>query len=94
MMNLFSNLKVYGGKWSVKSTRKFTNGEVALVDKAQVVDSQYGSSVCFFMKNGTTTYVPLSNDSKAQVGDVIQLSEAEIVTLEKQGEADIQRIKA
>lgn len=94
MMNLFSNLKVYGGKWSVKSTRKFTTEEVALVDKAQVVDSQYGSSVCFFMKNGTTTYVPLSNDSKAQVGDVIQLSDAEIVTLEKQGEADIQRIKA
>ena len=93
-MILFSNLKVYGGKWSVKSTRGFSNEEINLVDKAQVVDSQYGCSVCFFMKNGTTTYVPLSNDSKAQVGDIIQLSDAEIVTLEKQGEADIKRIKA
>ena len=92
-MNLFSNLKVYGGKWSEKSARKFTQEELALVDKAQVVDSQYGSSCCFFMKNGTTMYVPMSQDAKSGVGDMVDLSSAEIVTLEKQGEKDIQRIR-
>jgi len=92
-MNLFSNLKVYGGKWSEKSSRKFSADELALVDKAQVVESQYGSSCCFFMKNGTTMYVPMSQDAKSEVGDMVDLSSAEIVTLEKQGEKDIQRIR-
>ena len=93
-MNLFSGLKVYGGKWSIKSTRRFSQEELSQVTKAMVVDSQYGSSCCFFMANGTTMYVPMSNDSKSEVGDIINLSEAEIVTLEKQGELDIQRIRS
>ena len=92
-MNLFSNLKVYGGKWSEKSFRKFSQEELALVDKAQVVESEYGSSCCFFMKNGTTMYVPMSQDAKSGVGDMVDLSSAKIVTLEKQGEKDIQRIR-
>ena len=92
-LNLFSDLKVYGGKWSVKSVRNFNDEEKALVDKAMVVDSEYGSSVCFFMKNGTTTYVPLDRDAVSQVGDIIDMNTAEIVTLEKQGEKDIQRIR-
>lgn len=92
-MNLFSNLKVYGGKWSEKASRKFTEEELALVTKAKVVDSQYGNSCCFFMANGTTMFVPMSNDAKSEVGDIIDLKEAEIVTLEKAGEKDIQRIR-
>jgi hypothetical protein len=92
-MNLFSNLKVYGGKWAEKSSRKFTADELALVTKAQVVESQYGNSCCFFMANGTTMYVPMSNDSKSGVGDILNLEEAEIVTLEKIGENPIQRIR-
>lgn len=92
-MNLFSNLRVYGGKWAEKSSRKFSQEELALVTKAQVVESQYGNSCCFFMANGTTMYVPMSNDAKSEVGDIIDLKEAEIVTLEKAGEKDIQRIR-
>lgn len=92
-MNLFSSLRVYGGKWAVKAVRKFTNEELALVMKARVVGSQYGNSACFFMRNGSTMYVPMSSDAKSDVGDIIKLEEAEIVTLEKAGEADIQRIR-
>ena len=92
-MNLFSGLRVYGGKWAEKASRKFTQDELALVIKAQVVESQYGNSCCFFMANGTTMYVPMSTDAKSGVGDIINLNEAEIVTLEKVGEKDIQRIR-
>ena len=92
-MNLFSSLRVYGGKWAEKASRKFTPDELALVTKAKVVESQYGNSCCFFMANGTTMYVPMSTDSKSGVGDIINLNEAEIVTLEKAGEKDIQRIR-
>ena len=92
-MNLFSGLRVYGGRWAEKSSRKFTQDELALVTKAQVVESQYGNSCCFFMKNGTTMYVPMSTDAKSRAGDMVDLHFAEIVTLEKQGEKDIQRIR-
>lgn len=92
-MNLFSNLKVYGGKWSVTSSRKFTDEEKSMVTKAQVVESQYGNSCCFFMANGTTMFVPMANDAKSGVGDIIDLENAEVVTLEKFGERDIQRIR-
>ena len=80
-------------QWQVKSTRHFTKEELDLVDKAMVVESQYGSSCCFFMKNGTTMYVPMNKDSKSKAGDYINLYEAEIVTLSKEGEYDIQRIR-
>lgn len=92
-MNLFSNLRVYGGKWSVKASRKFSEEEKKMVTKAQVVESQYGNSCCFFMSNGTTMFVPMANDAKSNVGDMIDMSTAEVLTLEKQGEADIQRIR-
>lgn len=92
-MNLFSSLKVYGGKWAQKSSRKFSAEEKAVVSKAQVVESQYGNSCCFFMTNGTTMFVPMSTDSKSGVGDFINLDEAEIITLEKSGEKDIERIR-
>ena len=92
-MNLFSGLRVYGGKWAEKASRKFTQDELALVTKAQVVESQYGNSCCFFMANGTTMYVPMSTDAKSGVGDIINLNEAEIVTLEKAGEKGIQIIR-
>ena len=92
-MNLFSSLRVYGGRWAEKASRKFTQDELALVTKAQVVESRYGNSCCFFMANGTTMYVPMSTDSKSGVGDIINLNEAEIVTLGKVGEKDIQRIR-
>lgn len=80
-------------QWQVKSTRHFTKEELDLVEKAMVVESEYGNSCCFFMKNGTQIYVPMSKDSKSKVGDYINLYETEIVTLSKDGKKDIQRIK-
>ena len=91
-MNIFSALKVYAGKWQVKSTQKFFAEEIALVDRAEVVDSQYGQSVCFFMKSGGMTYIPLDQNSSMATGDTVDLSQASIITLSKQGEADIYRV--
>ena len=93
-MNIFSALRVYAGKWNVKETRDFTQEEINEIDTASVVDSQYGMSVCFFMKSGGQTYIPLSNDSNKSVGDTIDLKAAKLLTLGRQGEADIFRVKA
>lgn len=93
-MNIFSALRVYAGKWNVKESRNFTQEEINEIDTTSVVDSQYGMSVCFFMKSGGQTYIPLSNDSSKSVGDTIDLKTAKLLTLGRQGEADIFRVKA
>lgn len=92
-MNIFSALRVYAGKWNEKEVKSFTSEEVALVDKAEVVESQYGLSVCFFMKAGGQSYIPLDQNSSAAIGDTIDLTKAQVVTLQKQGENDIYRVR-
>ena len=92
-MNIFSALRVYAGKWSEKKVESFKAEEIALVDKAEVVESQYGLSVCFFMKAGGQSYIPLDQNSSAAIGDTIDLTKAQVITLCKQGENDIFRVR-
>jgi hypothetical protein len=91
-MNIFSTLKTYAGKWSVKSERAFDAEEINAVKQAVVVPSQFGNSVMFTMIAGGQTYIPLSNDATVGVGEVIDLSKAQILTLSKDGESDIVRV--
>lgn len=93
-MNIFAGLQVYGSKWNVTGERTFDAEEIAAVQKAEVVASEYGNSVCFFMKGGGQTYIPLSNQSSLGVGDTVDLAKAKILTLHRDGNADITRIDA
>lgn len=94
MSNIFASLRTYAGKWAEKSRRAFSAEEVAAVSNAVVVNSNYGLSVCFMMKSGGQTFIPLSNTSSKGVGETVDLGAATLVTLEKQGEADIVRVEA
>ena len=91
-MNIFANLQVYAGKWSVKSTRAFAPEEISAVSSAVVVPSQYGNSVMFTMIGGGQTYIPLAQDATVGVGEIIDLSKASLLTLSKDGESDILRV--
>lgn len=93
-MNIFSSLQVYAGKWMLKSSRAFSQEEQNAVSSATVVASQYGNSVCFMMKSGGQTFIPLDQSSSLGVGENVDLSKAELITLGKQGENDIFRVKA
>ena len=93
-MNIFSALKVYAGKWQVSNKRAFSDEEVNAVDTAKVVPSKYGLSVCFMMKDGGMTYIPLDQNSSLSEGDVINLKSAELITLHRDGDDDIYRVKA
>ena len=93
MSSIFDAVKLYNTECEEVNSRKFTPEECAAVQGVSVVASQYGKSACFLMTNGTTMYVPMSNDAKSDIGDIINLNVAEIVTLEKSGEKDIQRIR-
>ena len=91
-MNIFDNLTVYAGKWSVKSSRAFDAEEISAVKQAVVVPSQYGNSVMFTMIGGGQTYIPLAQDATVGVGEIIDLSKARLLTLGKDGESDILRV--
>ena len=85
---------MYAGKWAVKESRSFSQDEINAVQSATVVDSQYGSSVCFFMKSGGQTYIPLSNQSTLGVGDSVDLNKAKLLKLHRDGSEDIMRVEA
>ena len=93
-MNIFSSLRVYAGKWAVKASRSFSQDEIDAVDHATIVNSQYGNSVCFFMKSGGQTFIPLSTNSALGLGDEVDLSKAQLLTLQRPGDADIYRVEA
>lgn len=92
IMNIFSILPIYAGKWSVKETRAFSEEEKSIVAQAVVVPSQYGASVQFTMKGGGLTYIPLDQNSQVAEGELVDLSKAKLVTLSKSGETDIYRV--
>lgn len=92
-MNIFASLQWYPGKWQESNVRHFDPEEIAAVEVAKVVESQFGLSVCFFMKAGGTTYIPLDQNASLNVGDVVDLNTAKLVTLSRQGEEDIKRVR-
>lgn len=79
--------------WIVTNSRLFTPEEIAAVDRAEVVASQYGNSVCFFMKGGGQRYIPLSEQSKLEVGNELDLKTARLITLSRKGNSDIYRVE-
>lgn len=91
-MNIFNGLQVYAGKWAEKSRRNFSAEEINAVDSNVVVSSNYGLSVCFFMKSGGQTFIPLSTDATVGLGESVDLQKASLITLSKQGESDIIRV--
>ena len=93
MNNIFSSLRVYAGKWMLKSSRAFSQEEQNAVSSATVVPSEFGNSVCFMMKSGGQTFIPLDQKSSLGVGESVDLSKAELITLGKDGEADIYRVR-
>ena len=91
-MNIFLKVKMYATKWQETECRNFTNEEINAVEHAEVVASQYGNSVCFFMVGGGQCYIPLDRDSTLGVGESVDLHAAKLKTLSKSGEDDIMRV--
>lgn len=93
-MNIFAKVKLYASKWKQTGRRPFSPDEIAAVERTEVVASQYGNSVCFFMKQGGMAYIPLSKESTLGIGESIDMNNAKLLTLSKQGEDDILRVEA
>ena len=78
--------------WNIKGIRTFKSEEKAIVKRAEVVPSKNGNSVCFFMTSGSTTYIPLHEDSSLTPGDCVDLDTALLVTLSRQGDGEVFRV--
>ena len=93
-MSVFASLFAYAGKYEPKNEIVLTNEEIAEVKSAKIVESEYGLSVCFFMKAGCQKYIPVSRDYEDQVsiGDAVDLTKIKILTLSKEGAKDIKRV--
>ena len=93
-MNVFQVLRRYATKWQEKEVRNFSGEEIRDILSAEVVDSQYGYSVCFMMRTGGKTYIPLDESSTLSTGAKVDVHTALLVTLTKEGEDDIYRVRA
>ena len=90
--NLRDKLVEQGRGWRIKETRPFSPDEIAAVERAEVVNTQYGRSVCFHMKRGEDVLIPLSNMSTLNPGDVVDVTKAKFLTLHRDGDEDIIRV--
>lgn len=94
MENVFGSLQVYGEAWQVTSRRKFNSDEIAAIRKNEVVPSQFGKSVCFFLVSGGSTFIPMSNHGKQpEAGESIDMTKCELLTLERSGDDPIVRVE-
>jgi hypothetical protein len=79
-------------QWQIKGVRSFNLEERLAINRAEVVASQYGSSVCFFMNAGGQTYISLDDNSELCVGDEVNINTAKLITLCRKGKDDILRV--
>lgn len=96
MENVFGNggLTIYGDSWKVVNSRNFTDAERNAIRSNAVVNSDYGKSVCFFLKSGGQSYIPLSTQGESMnVGDSIDMTKAKLVTLHREGSGNILRVE-
>lgn len=90
---LFDGLQSYAGKFEEIGRRNFTAEEINAVTRAEVKSSDYGLSCCFFMKSGVRKYIPMSTNSSYQLGDTVDLTKAQVVTLHRDGDGNILRVE-
>lgn len=90
--NVLAGVRIYGQKWEVVEEQRFSENDLQNIESARVVDSQYGSSCCLFLKGGHTAFIPMATDSKLKVGETVDVTKAKVLILSKPGEANIMRL--
>lgn len=90
---MFDNDKMYAGKWQLIKTEPFSKEDKERVERAYVTNSQYGLSVCFVMKTGGLFFKSIAEGCVAKAGDPVDMDKALLLTLAKQGCANIHKIQ-
>ena len=74
----------------VTETERFTEEDAKCYSGAEVVPCEYGMSICLTMIDGShKQYVQLSRDSQLKVGDKPNLTDLQVLTIQRDGECCI-----
>lgn len=91
--NLINNLKSYQTAWAVVEEGPVPAELASQVTKTEVVLSTYGTSLKMWLKDGTTKYIPMSEQSKLMVGSTPNINEVSLIVLAREGDEPILRVK-
>ena len=83
---LLSMLSKYSSVWEEVSTSKIDGNKKKQILEALVVSSKWGRSACFSIPKKDKFYIPLDPMADEAIGDLLNVSELELVTLEYVGE--------
>lgn len=83
--NIFASKKTYSSAWEVVEVRRFSEEELLMIKSAEIIEGQYGRVAKCFMVGGGVQFHDLGKYSRGQVGDKINLEEARVITLEREG---------
>ena len=95
--NVFGSCQLYGETWEVVERRGFNDAEKNCVRSTCVVNNQHNQpekTVCFFMKGGGLTYIPLSEmGADLPLGSSVDMNSAKLVKLHREGDGTIVRVE-
>jgi hypothetical protein len=78
------NLKMYQDTWQEVSREQFDAEDIASIESAEVVPSQWGLSVKITWKSGDVSYLPISQMVEEPViGQQVDLTKCFLVTLRR-----------
>lgn len=78
------NFKTYLNTWEEVSRESFDSDDMAIVESAEVVASNYGISAKLVYISGEVVFIPLSRDNQDMgIGQTIDLSKCFLVTLKR-----------
>ena len=92
--DLFSELKALSATWEVGKVRLLNETEKILILKAVIVDIDFETKCCFYMKNGTKTFLPIDINYTAKgIGESLDIDKIEIVKYVSEGQSPINRVR-
>ena len=80
-MNFLDIVKIYKSEWQEVSKRKLEEAECSSIEKAFVVASKWGKSVCFMIPGKGKAFIPLEPIANVSLGDDIDVRTIELVSL-------------
>ena len=73
----------------IEENINFVLNDISAVTRTEVVDSEQGYSVCFYMISGNQVIIPLAHDSSLGLGDSIDINKAKILITFHKGKDNI-----
>lgn len=88
---LLGALLSYNSEWEERTVKKIDTNKCYQIQKAIVISSKYGRSVCLYITGKDNLSIPLEPMADKAIGDILNVNEMELVVFEYRGD-DIEQI--